>query len=579
MATGKSLPRFLLLHIKIGYSWRLILIDTAILCLVIVEILRYELSGLRLRTAFRLLPQILSYNLFFNLLFFFVVGAFVVPAAITFLLILTGSALRINRSKAHIKLIHFFVLIVVAFYLALASAMQVASGYMIEGEEKSFAFTSALQSFSSFPTISVGVLGVLLFLLRPIIGWIAERKRPALLQDYTARLYLADLGGDFYPKFGRSKINFNSGAIAPEIRFVKRYAASLAKKYQEYIPGSADSTNYLQQLLDECESRLKGSILKLPSDKQHRMNFFPSTSRAMEVALLKISGPKKILLSPYEHPVEDKVSKWINHIDGSIINRLGLSPEDYHLSWTYQQDKVVNEFLFQMRSGVPPFIFIISEVCYATGLCIPIAQLLQRIFQEVNRQDVVVIVDGAHAVGNVPIASDIDFDYYVFSAHKWLFSPDPCGILLSANRAADSYRPYDSSTAQAISATTASVRNIAGLRASLELIDRIGLEKIWERSKALQEYLIAQLDEKFEVVGSGTGLERSNMLAIRPKPGLSWGFDLQGLAGNLRYDKKIYLEVISIDPIHPWVRITLPYFAEFHQINKLCKALDAELRK
>jgi selenocysteine lyase/cysteine desulfurase/uncharacterized membrane protein YGL010W len=575
----KSLSRFLIIHIKIGYGWRLVVIDAVIFFLIVFEATRYKSAGLQMGTAFRLLPQVLSYDIFFNLFFFLVVGACVLPALIAFVLILTGSALRINRTKVHVKLIHVFVLLFTAFYLVLSSAMQVASGYMIEGGKKSYAFTSYLQNSSSFTTVSFVVLGILLFFAPPLFVWVAEKKRPALLQDYTARLFLADLGGDFYPKFARSKINFNSGAVAPEIRFVKRYAAGLAKSYQERVPGSQDSTGFLQQMLSDCELKLKGPILKLTSHKYRQLDFFPSTSRAMEVALLKVPGPKKIILSPFEHPVEDKVSRWVNHIDGSIIKRLEFGAQDYRLNWAAQQEKILDGLLFQMSSGVPPFVVVISEVCYATGLRIPIVEMLGKLFESVKRENVVVVVDGAHAVGNVPAASSVDFDYYVFSTHKWLFAPDPCGILLSGKKASDGYRPYDCSSAQAISATTAGVRNIVGLRASLELIDRIGLDKMWERSKILRDHLISRLSERLEVIGEGTGLERSNMLAICPRDGVRWDHDLQGLAGNFRFTKKINLEVISIDPASPWVRITLPYFAEFHQINKLCEALDDSLRQ
>lgn len=575
----KSLAKFIILHIKIGYGWRLILVDAVITCFLLIEVIRYWSFELRLNTAFRLLPQISSYNLLLNLAVFLTVGLFIIPATIAFMLILTGSALRINRKKTHVKIIHIIVLIFLTLYLSLSSAMQIASGYMLQGESKSYAFTSYIQNFSSYSALSVALLLLLGFLARPILGWVAEKKRPALLQDYTARLYLADLGGDFYPKFARSKINFNSGAVAPEIRFVKRYAAGLVKHYQELIPGSEDSSDYLEQLLSECEIKLKGSILKLPPDKQHRLDFFPSTSRAMEIALLKVPGPKKIILSPYEHPVEDKVGNWISHIDGSIIKRIKFNHEDYQLGWDSQLEKIVSDFLFEISEGNPPFVIVISEVCYATGLHIPIAQLLQRLFEKVNRHDIVVIVDGAHAVGNVPLAMDIDFDFYVFSAHKWLFAPDPCGILLSAKGTPDSQRPYDCSSARSISVSTASVRNIAGLRASLELIDRISLEKMWERSKLLQKHLVTKLGERFEVVGSETELDRSNMLAIRPRAGLQWDYNSQGLAGNLRYDKKINLAVITLEDNNTWIRITLPYFMEFHQLNKLCNALDAILRK
>ncbi len=574
----RSILKLLILHVKIGFRWRLILVDIVALGVAVIEIIRFKSYGLDLASALRLVPQILSLSFLLNLALFVFIGLFVVPAFIGFILLLGGRALRLNRNKTQIKIIHLSGLLIIVVYLILGSAMQVSSGYMVYEGIHTYAFSSSLLDLSRFSTITVAFFGLVLFVAPPAFSWFLEKKKPALLEDYAARLYLADLGGDFYPKFIGKKANFNSGAMAPEIRFVKRYAARLAQRYQELLPGSRAAGTYLQQLILDCELLLSALILELPSQDLPRIDFFSSTSRALEVALLQVVGAKKILLSPYEHPVESKIGEWLSYVEGSMIRRIEFSAEDFQLHWNFQEDKIVDEFKRHASTAALPIVVVISEVCYATGLHIPIDLLLKRFFREVEREDVVVIVDGAHAAGNGRMDLKVDFDYYVFSTHKWLFSPDPCGVLLTARRRLGLNSPYDGSSRNALSETTVNFRSIAGLRASLELINKVGWEKIWDRSCQLRDHLISKLGEKFEVVGSETGLPASHMLSIRPRIGLRWDYeDFRGLAGYFA-NKDINVQVIAIDPKMPWIRITFPYFIEFQQVNNLLDAIHGALK-
>jgi isopenicillin-N epimerase len=72
---------------------------------------------------------------------------------------------------------------------------------------------------------------------------------------------------------------------------------------------------------------------------------------------------------------------------------------------------------------------ILDHVTSSTALVLPIAEMA-RICRE---RGVAVVVDGAHAPGNVALdISSIPADWYVANLHKWYFVPRGCGFLWAA---------------------------------------------------------------------------------------------------------------------------------------------------
>lgn len=71
-------------------------------------------------------------------------------------------------------------------------------------------------------------------------------------------------------------------------------------------------------------------------------------------------------------------------------------------------------------------IIVISHVFWATGYVIPI----QKICKRAHELGIVVLVDGAQAVGAMPVdVKELGADFYTFPAHKWLHGPEGIGAL------------------------------------------------------------------------------------------------------------------------------------------------------
>ncbi len=67
---------------------------------------------------------------------------------------------------------------------------------------------------------------------------------------------------------------------------------------------------------------------------------------------------------------------------------------------------------------------------------------LERLLPEFRRREIPVIVDGAHAFGQLPLdLASLDADWYATNAHKWLYAPRGTALLVAADRVAARTRP------------------------------------------------------------------------------------------------------------------------------------------
>jgi cysteine desulfurase / selenocysteine lyase len=126
-----------------------------------------------------------------------------------------------------------------------------------------------------------------------------------------------------------------------------------------------------------------------------------------------------------------------------------------------------------------------------------------------NKFNVPILIDGCQYVPHKKLDIQLlDPDFYVFSAHK-LYGPSGLGILYMKSKWIDRLGPYqgggsmiknvdtDSSTYlngfQKFEAGTPPIAEVIGLSASLDFIDEVGIDKIYEYENELTKYAYNQM--------------------------------------------------------------------------------------
>jgi len=110
-----------------------------------------------------------------------------------------------------------------------------------------------------------------------------------------------------------------------------------------------------------------------------------------------------------------------------LVARIGIPESD-------------GEIVERVLGAVTPStrVAILDHITSPTALVFP----LERILPELRTRGVRVIVDGAHAIGQIPLDLDtLRPDWYVSNLHKWLFAPKGTAFLYVADEVAPMTRP------------------------------------------------------------------------------------------------------------------------------------------
>ena len=93
---------------------------------------------------------------------------------------------------------------------------------------------------------------------------------------------------------------------------------------------------------------------------------------------------------------------------------------------------------FEAELGRPVKLAILDHVTSPSAIRMP----LERLVPMLRAAGARVIVDGAHAVGQLPLdVRDVGADWYTSNAHKWLYAPRGCAFLHAGPEARAATRP------------------------------------------------------------------------------------------------------------------------------------------
>jgi isopenicillin-N epimerase len=81
---------------------------------------------------------------------------------------------------------------------------------------------------------------------------------------------------------------------------------------------------------------------------------------------------------------------------------------------------------------------VVDHIVSPTGVVLPV----RRIADAAHAAGAQVLIDGAHAPGQIPLAmAETGADWYIGNCHKWMFAPRACGFLWAADPTRDHVHP------------------------------------------------------------------------------------------------------------------------------------------
>jgi cysteine desulfurase / selenocysteine lyase len=168
----------------------------------------------------------------------------------------------------------------------------------------------------------------------------------------------------------------------------------------------------------------------------------------------------------------------------------------------------------------------LAHVSNALGTINPV----KKIVAMAHAQGVPVVVDGAQAVPHIAVdVQDLDCDFYSFSAHK-MYGPTGIGALYGKAALLETMMPYQGGGDMIASVTfektiynkvphkfeagTPDMAGVAGLKAAIEYMQAIGVEKIAAHEHDLLEYATGRVSALDGVKLIGTAAEKASVLSF-----------------------------------------------------------------
>ncbi len=273
----------------------------------------------------------------------------------------------------------------------------------------------------------------------------------------------------------------------------------------------------------------------------------------------------EVLMSDQEHPSGE--GPW-----NLKAKRYGIVVKQYKIP------KPVNdpsEILNRVNDAITPRtkVLFTSHITTETGVIQPIKEICDL----ARSKGIVSMIDGAHAPGMLKLnIKELGCDMYGASPHKWLQAPKGTGFLYVRDEMIDrlwsttTTHHWDDPTIRAERFQhigSSNVPTLAGMKASLDFCNQIGLDRIEKRHRALNNYVYAEMEKRGAQLWTSTNPNmRCAIVSFSIAP-----VKIAELERDLWKDKKI--RVRGADPSK--IRLSTPYYLQKAEIDRFLAGFDA----
>lgn len=208
-------------------------------------------------------------------------------------------------------------------------------------------------------------------------------------------------------------IYLNYAALSPTEAKAEHETKSAQNEFNQYLYSEYGIQWYLEKI-QNC--RIAVSNL-LNIEDPAAIAFVPNASTAHYFAINTIgwNSGDSILTTTHENP---SITRQLH-----ILMKKGVH---VHTVRPSEPNHFVNS-MKQLADRHQPKVIVVSHVSHVDGRILPI----QEIANLARDRNIIFFIDGAQSVGHIPVdLSQLDFDIYFFTGHKWCGGPLGTGALV-----------------------------------------------------------------------------------------------------------------------------------------------------
>jgi isopenicillin-N epimerase len=226
--------------------------------------------------------------------------------------------------------------------------------------------------------------------------------------------------------------------LDPEIAYLNHggYGATprtvVAEQQRWHARIEANPTKVLSRELPEALRAAAAAVAAALGANGEDLVFVENATSAVNAVLrsLSLAPGDEIVIASTAYPA-------IRNAAAFTADRSGARLVEAHVSLPVRDEDAAID-AFTRAIGARTRFVIVDHIASASALLMPLAPIIERA-HDAGAQ---VLVDGAHAPGQVPVALErLGADWYAGNLHKWYFAPRACGVLWAAAEARKNLHP------------------------------------------------------------------------------------------------------------------------------------------
>ncbi len=567
-------------HYRLGFTRLLLDLDLAIAALIAIDAVVYLRLGLSVEPAMASsLPH--PFPLAFPVSGFVILLLLVLPASLAAAKVASLPGIsRVNPSTRPqgVMLLHILACMLFAFCAVFAARLEVVSGWKEDNGRFSPEYHSIFLSLVMSPLIikSIASIASLVFLATAgRIGYlILGGKGTKALHQYATRAKLADLATTLRPSGSLLRQTMTATEARNSIPITNTLTSEMVRHYFQELNLRSERIRYAEALLEAAGNLMRECLVERPARGQPNGKWkvegpgiFLDPGAGWEAALRRSPAAGTVIIGPFCSPHITATIEACCWMANATAVRIPYRPADAYSGWQAHEDSILSELRTRISPGSDVTV-VISHVCYATGMKVPLRRFAGKVRREFDSTRIHVMIDGTSGAGNrCRISPEDDWDSYVFYPHRWLLARRPCAAVL-VRSSAENNQCFDGALADRRSCYDEMFHTIAGVRAALEVVQMKGLDFFWQRCEALREAFISDLPRSLRTVGPASGDESTFIVSCYPSGSHAWRRSVRAmddLVGNICGSASF----LTIDKDRPWMRLAVPFYMDPRELNHI----------